>query len=153
MRLLLIGSALVALAAAPALAEPEVSVESVQSAVEVYFGQTNQVTLANWRGQGSGPGDWGMQRRVTGAKTTQRCITVLQTPQVLFQGGQGAANPSKTYGIDWAKLSDIQRDGKIIVFRAAHMASDEFGEFDFPAEDEAEMFEAVMSYLADACRK
>lgn len=154
MRAIAIGLGVLALTAvAPAMAaEPEVSVETVQAAVVVYFGKTNQVTIANWRGTGSGANDWGMQRRITGAQTTQRCVTILQTPQVLFHAGAAAAAPAATYGIDWGKISDVSRQDKSVFFRAAHMAADENGELDFPTVEEAEQFEAVMSYLSNACR-
>ncbi|WP_106639964.1 hypothetical protein [Allosphingosinicella vermicomposti] len=126
------------------------SVGRLQAKLAEYFKPSRDILLYNWRGTGEGKDDWGMSRKISGARTTKRCVTVLDASIIVEKYN---TNPVGYYGIDWAYLEVEKREGRSIFFYASHMADDEYGRLDLETEAEAQDIEATFRTLSAECRK
>ncbi|WP_188054898.1 hypothetical protein [Sphingosinithalassobacter sp. CS137] len=140
-----VSAALISLAT-PAAAQ---TVEQLQGSMEVFFAGGSGVTIRNSLGKAGSAGHWHMVRRVTGATSTERCFTRLETPTVVEQTN---SRPVGYYGINWAQVRDVRWSGdRHVHLQADHMASGESSVLSFASRDDAEMLHAVFLYLAEEC--
>ena len=137
----------------PAIAQaqdtPEISVENLNGAMETFFGRGYDILLSVGHDDRDASKNWVVDRKVSGAKATQRCFLRLETPVIVRR--RGIDNVDTQFGINWAKIRDIRRDGRVISFRAGYMKQGDWARLTIHDVDNAEMFEAVMGFMADEC--
>lgn len=149
MRLLLAGLTTLMLLLTPAAASAQDPSRSELEGAMVQMFSTEDVTLLNVRGDEGAPDHWYMIREVSGARVTSNCFMELATPTILENSPN--VSPTSYYRIAWAEMSDLELDGPLVMFRAAHMAEDELGGMLFESEELAEMVWAVFQFMIDDC--
>ena len=149
MRLLLAGLTTLMLLLTPAAASAQDPSRSELEGAMVQMFSTEDVTLLNVRGDEGAPDHWYMIREVNGARVTSNCFMELATPTILENSPN--VSPTPYYRIAWAEMSDLELDGPLVMFRAAHMAEDELGGMLFESEELAEMVWAVFQFMIDDC--
>jgi hypothetical protein len=110
---------------------------------------TGNVIIMNAHGDEGTPEHWYMIREVSGARVTSDCFMELATPTVLDNSPN--VTPAPHYRIAWANLSEVEVEGDIIFFRAAHMAENELAGMLFEDADLAEMVWAVFEFMIEDC--
>ncbi len=141
---------LFALLAAPtaSLAQNTTAAELQGSMVQM-FSEGNTI-IFNQRGDGNsaGPNDWYMARQVTSAQATGACFLQLNTTTLEATPG---LNVAPGYAIDWSQVSEVDYDENYVVFKAAHMAADEYGALIVSSPELAEMLWAVFDFMIETC--
>ncbi len=102
----------------------------------------------NERGETGQPGAWSMLRQVNSAVAENRCFLRLYTTTLESSGG---VTPAASYGIDWAQVTEVDYFENFVLFKAAHMAEDEYGALIVPSAELAEMLWAVFDFMIELC--
>lgn len=110
---------------------------------------TGNVIIMNVHGDEGTPEHWYMIREISGAKVTSDCYMELTTPTVIDNSPN--VTPAPHYRISWADLSDVEADGDILFFHAAHMADNELAGMLLEDADLAEMVGAVFQFMIEDC--
>jgi len=110
---------------------------------------TDNVIIMNVHGDEGTPEHWYMIREITGARVTSDCFMELATPTVLDKSPN--VTPAPHYRIAWGGLSDLEVDGDIVFFRAAHMAENELAGMLFEDEELAELVWFVFQLMVEDC--
>lgn len=149
MRFVLAGLTTLLLLLTPAAASAQDPGRSELEGAMVQMFSTEDVTLLNVRGDEGTPEHWYMIREVSGARVTSNCFMELATPTILENSPN--VSPTPYYRIAWAEMGELELDGDLVIFRAAHMAEDEIGGMLFESEELAEMVWAVFQFMIDDC--
>lgn len=110
---------------------------------------TGSVIIMNVHGDEGTPEHWYMIREVSGAKVTSNCFMELATPTILEHSPN--VTPAPHYRIAWSGLDDLDVEGEVVYFHAAHMAENELGGMLFESEELAEMVWAVFHFMVEDC--
>ncbi|MDP3378985.1 MAG: hypothetical protein Q8S53_11520 [Brevundimonas sp.] len=110
---------------------------------------TENVIIMNVHGDEDTPEHWYMIREISGAKVTSNCFMELATPTILDHSPN--VTPAPHYRIAWAGLDDLDVEGEVVYFHAAHMAENELGGMLFESEELAEMVWAVFHFMVEDC--
>jgi hypothetical protein len=149
MRFLLAGLATLLLLLTPVAASAQDPDRAELEGAMVEMFTTENVIIMNAHGDEGTPEHWYMIREISGAKVTSNCYMELATPTVLDNSPN--VTPAPHYRIAWANLSDVEVEGDIIFFRAAHMAENELAGMLFEDPELAEMVGAVFQFMIDDC--
>ena len=149
MRLFLASLTAVLLLLIPAAALAQDPSRSELEGAMVQMFSTENALIMNVHGDEGTPEHWYMIREISGAKVTSNCYMELATPTVLENSPN--VTPAPHYRIAWADLSDLELDGDLVIFRAAHMGDNELAGMLFESEELAEMVWAVFQFMIDDC--
>lgn len=89
-----------------------------------------------------------MARQVTNAQAQGPCFLQLNTTVLEATPGITVA---PGYAIDWSLVTEVDYDENYVMFKAQHMAADEYGALIVSDEELAEMLWAVFDFMMEAC--
>jgi len=139
---------LIGLLAAPSAAlAQDFSAEDLQGSMVQMFSEGN-IIIVNERGDGGGPDAWFMARQVNNAQAQGACFLQLNTTTLESTPGITVA---PGYAIDWSQVTEVDYDENYVVFKAAHMADDEYGALIVASPELAEMLWAVFDFMFETC--
>lgn len=91
---------------------------------------------------------WYMERTVQELVPASDCITEFRTAPAKRVEGTDAA---RTLRIDWSEVSDVDKAGEVILYRAAWMSADEFGGLKAKNDRERDRLIEAVDHLSSIC--